>query len=364
GIVLDPSEAFVPDAEVMLRSNERGRSRTTMTSPAGSFGFHNVAPGKYYVRVNRDGFQPFETSVRAGTRPRKPLRIVLAIAETREEMTVSGQASQVSLEPSENVDVIRLDRKMLDDLPIMDQDVVGAASGFVDSGSVGTGGVTLVVDGMETSKIGVSSSAIQEVRINQNPYSAEFRRPGRGTIEVITKPGSPAYHGAFNFLFRDHRLDARNAFAVRRPPEHRRIFEGHITGPLGKSRKTTFLISGERQEEAFESIVLARPLYGEARENVPNPQRDTELSAKVTRKIGETQTLAIRYEFADESAEGEGVGGFNLPEVAADSTNREHHIYLNHMATITPKLVSQFFLRGGRHDGFDRSRIPGVPRNV
>ncbi|MCP5117060.1 MAG: TonB-dependent receptor [bacterium] len=74
--------------------------------------------------------------------------------------------------------------------------------------------------------------------------------------------------------------------------------------------------------------------------------------------------LAFRYEFADELADGEGEGGFNLPEVGAASTNREHHIYLNHIATITPKLVSQFFLRGGRHDGLNRSRLPRAPKIV
>ncbi len=63
-----------------------------------------------------------------------------------------------------------------------------------------TGGVTLIVDGVEANSAGVSASAIQELKINQNPYTAEFSRPGRGRIEIITKPGST--DGAFNFLFR------------------------------------------------------------------------------------------------------------------------------------------------------------------
>ena len=79
---------------------------------------------------------------------------------------------------------------MLDDLPVFDQDYVGAASRLLHSASLGTGGLTLVVDGMETSEKGVSASAILEVKINQNPYSAEYSRPGRGRIEIITKPGS------------------------------------------------------------------------------------------------------------------------------------------------------------------------------
>ena len=120
----------------------------------------------------------------------------------------------MSIEAGENRDAVSLDRDMLDNLPVFDQDYVAAMSQFLDPGSVGAGGVTLVVDGMEQSSVGVSASAIQEVKINQNPYAAEFSRPGRGRIEIITKPASARYHGAFNFLFRDYRLNARNPFAA------------------------------------------------------------------------------------------------------------------------------------------------------
>src|SRR5438309_2311325 len=77
---------------------------------------------------------------------------------------------------------------MLEQLPVLDQDYISTFSMFLDSGSTGTGGVSLVVDGMEASRLGVSPSAIQQVKINNDPYAAEYFRPGRGRIEVITKP--------------------------------------------------------------------------------------------------------------------------------------------------------------------------------
>ena len=76
-------------------------------------------------------------------------------------------------------------------------------SAFLGAGAGGTGGTQLIVDGMQVNSVGVSASAIQEVRINQNPYSAEFARPGRGRIEIITKAATTEYHGTFNFIFRD-----------------------------------------------------------------------------------------------------------------------------------------------------------------
>jgi hypothetical protein len=84
-------------------------------------------------------------------------------------------------------------------------------------------GVSLVVDGMEARNAGVTASAIQEIKINQNPYTAEYPRWSRRRIEVITKTASDRYHGTFNFLFRDQHLNARDAFARERPPEQRRI---------------------------------------------------------------------------------------------------------------------------------------------
>ena len=114
-------------------------------------------------------------------------------------------------------------------------------SRFLDAGSIGTSGVTLVVDGVEATRAGVSASAIQEVKINQDPYSAEYPRPGRGRIEIITKPGSSEFHGTFNFLFRDYHLNARDPFALIRPPEQRRIYEGNSHRSAGsRARRRRF----------------------------------------------------------------------------------------------------------------------------
>src|SRR5258708_6878297 len=147
-----------------------------------------------------------------------------------------------------------MDRSALDNLPIFDQDFIGTMSRFLDSGSIGTNGVTLVVDGMEATRAGVSASAIQEVKLNQDPYSAEYSRPGRGRVEIITKPASAVYHGTFNFLFRDYHLNARDPFALIRPPDQRRIFEGSLLGPLGHNKKTSFLISANREEEDSQAV--------------------------------------------------------------------------------------------------------------
>ena len=175
---------------------------------------------------------------------------VARVADLREEITVSNKSAQVSTSAAENVDVIKLDSDALNDLPVLDNDVIAAVAKLVDASSIESAGPTILVDGLQiTSKI--PASMIQEVRINQNPYSAEFARPGRGRIEVITKAGATEYHGEFGFIFRDAHLDARNAFALDRPPEQRRIYEGTLTGPIGHSKTTSFFFSGNRKKKIY-----------------------------------------------------------------------------------------------------------------
>ena len=360
GIVFDPSHASVPRAKVAFRRAGASEQQTTTADAGGAFRFEAVAPGRYEIQVEHEGFKPATVRLTIGSRPPGPLEITLSIVELRQEVTVGGQAAQVSTDTSENLDVVTLNRESLDSLPIFDQDYVGAMSRFLDAGSVGTGGVTLIVDGLDATRAGVSASAIQEVKINQNPYSAEFSRPGRGRIEILTKPGSQEYHGTFNFLFRDYRLNARDPFAVPRPVEQRRIFEGNITGPLGRSKTTTFLISANREEEDLQSVVFALVPSGPVRENVPSPARNTEVSASITHQIGATHTISLRGLYTDRTINNQGVGGFNLPEVAADFKDREDLFYFNHQGLITPNLLNQFrMLLFGRQHTTTRSLRPG-----
>src|SRR5262249_32381250 len=262
GDVLDPAEAVVAGASVTLQTREGAVLLAVRADVTGSFRFDAVPQGSYTLTVEQNGFQPSASRIRVGARPPAALLIRLKVAEVKSEVTVTGQSNQVSVSNADNQDTVSLDRKALDDLPIFDQDYVTTMTRFLDAGAVATGGVTLIVDGLEATRAPVSFSAIQEVKINQDPYSAEFPRPGRGRIEIITKPQSPQFHGVFNFVFRDYRLNARDPFSLTWPFEQRRIFEGSLTGPLGRGGKTSFLVTANRQEEDLQAIIFAQTLAG------------------------------------------------------------------------------------------------------
>src|SRR5436190_9959358 len=158
----------------------------------------------------------------------------------------------------------------------------------------------------------MSPSAMQQIKVNHDPYSAEFARPGRGRVEVVTKAGSEAYHGSFDVMGRDAHLNARDPFATARPPEQRRIYEGVLGGPVRDGKRTSFLTTIERRDEDLQSIVFAFGPSGPVHGIVPRPDRGTELSASVNHQQGRAQTLSLRFTGEWHTTRNQGVGGLTL----------------------------------------------------
>ncbi len=362
GVVLDPSDAAIAGAKVILHGGSLKNEPSTATDLTGHFQFTSVHPGNYEVEVQREGFKTLRSRVKVGPRSSAPLRIVLPLAELYEEVTATNSRGQLSRDATENADVITLDRQTLDSLPALDNDVVQAVNEMLGPGSGGSGGAILIVDGVMASEVGVPASAIQEVRINQNPYSAEYSAPGKNRIEIITKNGSSDYHGSLDASFRDYRLDARNAFADTRPPERLSLFDGYFTGPIGK--KTTFQVSASQKQDDRQLIVYAQVPSGTLIENFANPQSSTYFLGGINRQFGKGNTLAVRYSFFDWSDKGNGVGGVNLPEAASNESTSRHYLFVSDRAAITPKLINEFSVRATTSESLNRSVLQGQPRIV
>jgi hypothetical protein len=363
GTVLDPSSASTPEATVTLRQGPVQVLASTRTDLQGRFVLDGVPPGTYTIEVRHEGFKNSVSQLKVSTRAPAPITIVLALAEVASEVSVSGSdAAEVSTEISANLDAAAVDQDLLESVPVFDQDYLATMSAFLDAGAAGTGGTQLIVDGLAATSVGVTSSAIQEVRINQNPYSAEYARPGRASIEVITKSTTSDYHGAFNFTFRDSTLNARDPFSLVRAPEQRRIFEGSLIGPVGHSKTTSFLLSGHRQEEDLQSIVYATGLSGPIQQSVPSPKRDTQVSLRVTHQFNQNHAVFWQYNDWTYPSSNQGVGGFVLPEAATESRQWEREAIFNDRLSLSPRWLSQFQILVGRerHLVFSLNSAPKI----
>src|SRR5258708_8960223 len=198
GTLLDPSGAAIAQAQVSLLAAADKAVAQTTTDSTGSFHFDNLAPGNYIVQFHAEGFLDARINTTLAARRQSPLRVTLQIAVPSETVTVASGISVpfVSTESSENQNANLIDRNALDRVPVFDQDYVTTMSRFLDDNATGTNGGTLVVNGIEANGPGVTPSALQAGRINQNPYSARFARPGRALLEIITKGGPTHFHGS------------------------------------------------------------------------------------------------------------------------------------------------------------------------
>ncbi len=361
GVVVDPTGAVLPNARVDVTTTTGVVAETT-TDTTGTFRFDRLRRGAYDVIVAFEGFEPMTVHVVIGARAPAPLRMVMALAGVSQEVTVSTAAPVVSTATARNRDALTADDKTLADLPVFDQDFVSTMSRFLDSAALGTGGVTLVVNGMEANGLGVTASAIKEIKINQNPYSAEFNRPGRGRIEVITKPGSTAYHGTVNAIFRDSRFNAREPFAVEKPAEQRRIFEGYLGGPVGDGQSTSFVLSLNHDEEDQQAIVHAIGRSGLIDGNVPSPYRNSFASGSVSHQQGTANTLSFRTSFQYRRATNQGVGGLTLPEAGTNNLFHELESVYTQDTILRPTLFHQARLLYGQYFNATSSvtQAPGI----
>jgi len=344
GTVIDPDGAAVSGVDVLLLAPDA--KTPTAQSPAdalGRFHFPSVLAGDYQLEVPATpGFKLYRMPVHLSPGARASLQIHLALAQVVQDVTVASEPGSVSLDADSNRDQVSADANMLEKVPVFDQNYIAALTPFLDQTGVATSGVSVIVDGIEMKGTGVSASAIAEAHINKDPYSAETNRPGKGRIEIITKPGTSQLHGTLNFTFRDSVMDAKNYFAETKPFEQKRIYEGSITGPL--SHKMTFLLSGSRQEDNLESIVHAVTPTGLVTANVPTPLHDTEFAVRVSRDLSPAHRISLQYNVSNTITRNQGVGGLVLGSAGVNAQAREDDVIFNDRIIISPMLINQLQL--------------------
>src|ERR1700752_1040741 len=201
GQVLDELGGAIVGASVTAIDG-KGVEKSVVTNDSGSYTINGLAPGKYTVRAVNAGFAMSETpdvEITAG----KPAQfdITLKVAIEEQKVTVSSDAREVSTEPENNAGAVVLKGADIDALP-EDPDDLAAALQALAGPSAGPNGGQIFVDGFTGGRLPPRAS-IREVRINSNPFSAEYDRLGFGRIEILTRPGTDRYRGQVSLNFND-----------------------------------------------------------------------------------------------------------------------------------------------------------------
>jgi len=377
GVVADATGAIVPGAEVDLVDSSGAVAGTIRSDGEGNFQLAAPHAGSFTLVVSEPGFNTVRTPVtiapvaaNGGSAATAvplptPMHIILPIAVVASTVQVNGNTDDAS-STDDNHDSSVMTSSDLKALPIFDNDYASAMSAFLDSNVSDTGGTGLMVDGVEANRATVSASAIQEIRINQDPYSAQYYWPGRGQMEIITKSTADHYHGQFNFLYRNSALNGQNALAPTKPFEQRQNYEGHVTGPLPHAPKYSFLGSFNRvlydQDSVIDAIIA--PTTGNPNgvyeANVFAPARDTEFSTRVAHQFREGESGYVQYSYQDSTAQNQGVGGQTEGPAGYNNQYREDDMVAHLDQTLSAAMLNQVSVVG-EHDFYRNANVTEAP---
>ena len=343
GQVLDEFGGAIVGATITL-IDAKGVEKTITTNDQGMYAFNGIVPGKYTVRVATSGFAPYENAeveVAPG-RGGEPLNITLKVTIEEQKVTVESDSRALSLEAENNAGAIVLKGSELESLPD-DPDDLAAALQALAGPSAGPNGGQIFIDGFTGGRLPPLSS-IREVRINSNPFSAEYDRLGFGRIEILTKPGTDRFRGQASFNFNQGRLNSRNPFADTRPPHQQKQYGGNLGGPLSK-KKASFFIDFDKRDVDDETVINAVDATTGLKfsDTFPVPNRRLSFSPRVDYQLNANNTLVARYNYTHTNRIA-GVGGFSLPSQEYDIANTEQSVQLTETAVINKTIVNEIRL--------------------
>ncbi len=314
GMVADPSGAVVVGASVTLTA-PGGFTKTAATDKNGAYSFTGLDSGNYAVLASAPDLsqgQPTRITLRPGV---QTLNLQLKVASVIEQVTVKDSSGPtVSVDPNSNAGAVVLrgdDLQALSD----DPDDLQADLQALAGPAAGPSGGAIFVDGFSGAELPPKES-IREVRVNQNPFSAEFDKLGYGRVEVFTKPGADRYRGTVDWNFADDFWNTRNPYAPVKAPFLLNEFEGNAGGPLG--RRASFFLDAQRNMVDNGFIINAvivdpatlaiQPLAGFH----STAQRFTRVAPRIDYQLTKIVTATVRYSFTHAAIPDAGVGGFDL----------------------------------------------------
>ena len=362
GVVADPSGAVIPGAIVTVK-NPGAQPVSAKTDGSGAYEIKGLQPGKYTVSVAAKGFSVVAQEIEIAAGENHKVDFALEISAQQAEIVVEGEGARVSTNPENNGGTVVLSGKDLDALSD-DPDELQSELQALAGPSAGPNGGQIYIDGFTGGQLPPKSS-IREIRINQNPFSAEYDRLGFGRIEILTKPGTDKFHGQFFFNDNNEIFNSRNPFVPNQPGYQSEMINGNIGGPINKH--ASFFFNVERRNINDTNSVVANTLDSNfapvnIAQAVPNPRTRTNVNGRIDYQLGASNTLTARYQFTDINESNDGVGLFSLATQGYNRNSTEHTFQLTDTQVISAHTVNEtrFEYQRGSNDLTAQSNLPEV----
>ena len=316
GRILDQSGSPIAGATLTL-TNGLGFEKFVTSTENGDYVASKLRPGEYSVSVVATGYAPQKREgiiIGAGV---TSLDMTLTVALDREEVTV---VSSLPL----SLGTITLTEEDLDHLS--DGPSLEAFLRMLTA-STNPRGAKILVDGFKRRRLPRKNS-IREIRISENPFSAEYDEPGQERVEILTKPGSDQFHAGLFYTFNDASMNSRNPFADERAPFQSRLLRADFGGPLVSDR-ASFLLDFERTDTEGNAVIHATTLNSDLnlqpiRLAVVTPGHRTTYRSRFDYQLDQRNTLVAKYDNTEADSRNAGVGDFSLLSRAYENENSEH----------------------------------------
>jgi hypothetical protein len=351
GTVTDPSGGAVAGVTITATSST-GQASTATTNATGAYEFRGLDAGNYQISANAPGFAPYANSgVSISAGQQKSLDLALTIQVEKEQVQVNGEAQSLDVNPENNADAMVIKGSDLDALPD-DPDELQADLQALAGPSLGPNGGQMYIDGFTAGELPPKSS-IREIRVNSNPFTAEFDSLGYGRIEIFTKAGGGTTHGSFFILGNSKGLNTGDPYVtwIKNPvtgqmtdpiPGYYTLqYNGSIGGSLGKNTSWFFSAQQRRINEAelgdlYDPTTFTAQYAGTA---VYNPRITTQISPQLQYNLSKNNTISIRYSYNRNHSENDGVSEFTTPQNEYNQTGYEHSMQISDTQVFGSKLV-------------------------
>ncbi len=348
GQVSDPTGAVIPNASIVVMTTRGEVAGKATSDGVGAYSVHGLAAGTYSVTATASGFADFEVpGVALAAGQTRTVNPAMKIQVEQQQVEVETENNTVNTSPENNANAVVIkgnDLNALSDDPDELQNELEALAGP----SAGPNGGQIYIDGFTGGQLPPKSS-IREIRVNQNPFSAEFDRLGYGRIEIFTKPGTDKLHGGFEFSGNDSAFNTQNPLlvGVAEPPYYSWRLHGSAGGPI--TRSSSYFVSAFSRYQQNENIVTGidpasitpTDLTGSSiDEAFGNTSSRLDISPRIDIQLGESNTATIRETY-NRSVDNNSIGqnGLVLPQQATNSDDQENALQVSDSLVISPHLV-------------------------
>ncbi|HEV8038015.1 MAG TPA: TonB-dependent receptor [Bryobacteraceae bacterium] len=291
GVVHDPSGGVIAGAKITITDAGTGISSTATTDDHGSYTFNGLRPATYTVRAEMQGFRPEETKdVVLGVSQHTNIDFSLEVGQVQSSVTVveakptldTGSAEIGTTISGEYTREMPLYGRSYFGLVFLSGGVTEAAgNGIRDNYPSGTNFVSngqrnataevrfdgAPISAPEQGEGGNSNvyytpsvEVIQEFKVENNSFSAEYGNNGGTVLNIMMKQGGNQIHGSGWWFGQRDAMDANDFFSnqagIPKPPHTHNQYGGAISGPI-KKNKTFFLFDYERQNDIGSSQAVA-----------------------------------------------------------------------------------------------------------